>query len=595
MSHSQEPLGQSYKNESKQYPAPPRTFRILSMDGGPSGLRYLYSLLEVTRAEPSFLLDVDLFAGNSASSFLALYLASRTDDELADGPRAIEKAIQIQHQFLAALMPQGLRNKVKQGFNFLTGRKPLLRSDNFVSFLRQPEVFGDRKFEDLQRFALIVTFRLFNLPEDSDNPRPRRWGPHIYHNLLPDPSDPAYSSLHDLGYFGSPSPEFRTLPIAEISARSGAMPLFFPVHSGFVDGAIFANNPEVVSIAQTLKAREWLNIRYNRDEEGNFSPKGWIRGTEDLLLLSMGGGDAAFGGLRNDKALLESYRAVGPTQTVEDHSENNPHLLSWGWRKWLFDIKSPFLLLSLILNADAHGNNHQASNFLLPATSFRLNAISDQGIIRDLLHASLGLGKKNLLKEAEEDSIAWRKASPTLVEFFAHVYTDFGRVPTFPPGEPFSSDELDALPPHLLVVDRVVYEALRTLHVPPEQAIKLTLEYKESRATVSNVAQRIMDVNRYPGVPVLERIQDTFAHTEADTGEMLSFLMALIKNMFELAQPHQSNTTYLEVLIWVCFVWQTPDDQREMQRDLLTLISDPFYAMPLLEFLQEKEASVPHF
>ncbi len=370
------------------------------------------------------------------------------------------------------------------------------------------------------------------------------------------------------------------------------MPLFFPVHSGFVDGAIFANNPEVVSIAQTLKAREWLNIRYNRDEKGNFSPKGWIRGTEDLLVLSVGGGDAAFGGCKNDKILFDSYRAVEPAQAAEDHSDNNPHLLSWGWRKWLFDIKSPFLLLSLVLNADAHGNSHQASNFLLPATSFRLNAISDQGIVQDLLNASLGFGKKNLLKEAEEASIRWREASPTLVEFFTQVYTDFGRVPDFPPGEPLSSDELDALPPELLVLDRVVYEALRTLHVPPKQAVKLTLEYKKNRALVSNIAQRIMDVNRYPGVPVLDRIRDTFANTDADAEEMLSFLIALIKNVFELAQPHQSNTTYLEVLIWVCFVWQTPDDQREKQRDLLTLISDPFYAMPLLQYLQEREAEV---
>lgn len=75
------------------------------------------------------------------------------------------------------------------------------------------------------------------MPEVCETPgRQQRWQPVLLSNIA-------------RGDFSKGEPDI-DLPAREAAMRTSAAPTFFPLHGGYADGAIFANNPSLVGVAK---------------------------------------------------------------------------------------------------------------------------------------------------------------------------------------------------------------------------------------------------------------------------------------------------------------------------------------------------------
>ncbi len=574
-------MPQTTPGDTPPQKTPPRQFRILTFDGGPSGLRYLYNLQEIIKIAPTFLSSVDLFVGNSNGAFLALYLASRTADELKYGPKIIKELIELDVEFVKKMQPGGWMNWMVQGARFLSGCKPLLLLDGLYEFMQRPDVFGHKRLNDLKQKVAIVTFRLFSFVRDKENPMARRWGPHIYHNLLPDPSDPNYTKEFDRIYFGSNNPEFRELSLAELVLRSGSMPMLTPIHGGFIDGSVFANNPEVVAVAQVLEARMWLNYRYNRDNDGNFSPKGWIRGVQDLLLFSLGGDDRWFSTKRVEEEIQRAHQSP---------SNSAKHLLQWGWGNWMIRPTSPMLLLKLMLTSDARGNSQQTSKLMQAITSFRLSSQSEKGILSDMFKVVLGSGIKELLRDAQSDADRWVKASPPVITFIAEVYKRSGVLEQYKPeASTTNPSEEELASEDLSLLDQVTCSALQELGYSEVESLELTSWLCEARHHLGILASFVIDEEHNLAMSVTERIRIVFDDAEPLTLIARDIIGTFLSLLSKQQTPEEFNRTYLLTMLWLLLVWSMTPEHHEKQRPLLTLLGEPFYLIPLLQHFHELE------
>jgi patatin-like phospholipase/acyl hydrolase len=72
----------------------------------------------------------------------------------------------------------------------------------------------------------------------------------------------AHNSIHTHTY--THTHIHSTLSVREAALRTSAAPTFFPLHCGYTDGAIYANNPSLVGVAK-IKAHfprlKTMNIR----------------------------------------------------------------------------------------------------------------------------------------------------------------------------------------------------------------------------------------------------------------------------------------------------------------------------------------------
>jgi uncharacterized protein len=203
-------------------------YRIMTFDGG--GVRGSLMATLVKRLVdhfPKLLEQVDLFAGTSTGSVVALTLASgRSADALVDF-YSIEN-------LKSAFSPAR--------FHLF---RPKYSNANFKSLL-EGHFPGNPRLGDLKQHKLLApSFKL-------DDSRKHDWRPVFSHNF------PGSHHLDEL--------------VVDVALRSAAAPTIFPSHQGHVDGGMMANNPSTAAIALAL---------------GHNYPRPHL---DDLCLLSLGTG-----------------------------------------------------------------------------------------------------------------------------------------------------------------------------------------------------------------------------------------------------------------------------------------------------------------
>lgn len=203
-------------------------YRIVTFDGG--GVKGALMATLVKRLSdhfPGFLEDVDLFAGTSTGSVVALTLASGLSaDTLVN--------FYSQDNLRSAFSPSR--------FNWF---RPKYSNANFRSLL-ESHFPGNPRLRDLTKHNLVApTFKLDSLKKHD-------WCPVFAHNF------PGSSHLDEL--------------VVDVALSSAAAPTIFPSHLGHIDGGMVANNPSTVAVAMAL---------------GHKQPRPAL---EDLRLLSIGTG-----------------------------------------------------------------------------------------------------------------------------------------------------------------------------------------------------------------------------------------------------------------------------------------------------------------
>ncbi|MDO9694201.1 MAG: patatin-like phospholipase family protein [Candidatus Latescibacteria bacterium] len=214
------------------------TYRILSMDGG--GIRGLMTAIILQRltATPGLerLVDsADLLAGTSTGGLLALGLAKGLDLDLLrrtyveKGPRIFDDS------WLDDVMDLG---KLRGADYSITNLKRELQN-----------LLGDATLGQLHKRVLITTFDL-----DNEDPRRRTWKPKLFHNFPGPNSDRAHLAR-------------------DVALYTSAAPTYFPSVDGYIDGGVYAANPAMCALAQSLDRR--------------YSPTPLL---DEVVLLSLGTG-----------------------------------------------------------------------------------------------------------------------------------------------------------------------------------------------------------------------------------------------------------------------------------------------------------------
>lgn len=196
------------------------TYRILALDGG--GIRGLYTAVLLNRLEaqvPGFTGRVDLLAGTSTGGILALGLAKGMS------PQALSDLYQNGGN---AIFSRTLWHEIRD-LGELAGAK--YDNKNLIRIIQS--TFGNGTLNDLlPRHVLIPSFDLDN---EAAPPTPRMWKPKFFHNFAGSDSDGVQK-------------------IADVALRTSAAPTYFPVHQGYVDGGVVANNPSMAALAQAIDA-----------------------------------------------------------------------------------------------------------------------------------------------------------------------------------------------------------------------------------------------------------------------------------------------------------------------------------------------------
>lgn len=203
------------------------TYRVLSLDGG--GIRGIVTvvLLQRLAGEPDlegWLDQVDLIAGTSTGGLLALGLG-RGLDLAAIEDLYLSKGDEIfDDSWLDNVVDLG---KVIGADYDLKGLRTELR-----------RVLGDTTtLGDLARRVLLTTFDLDNGDDPNrSGAEPRTWKPKLFHNFPGDGSDADVLAW-------------------KVGLYTAAAPTYFPSFEGYVDGGVYANNPAMCALAQTLDAR----------------------------------------------------------------------------------------------------------------------------------------------------------------------------------------------------------------------------------------------------------------------------------------------------------------------------------------------------
>ena len=203
------------------------TYRIITFDGGGVRGSLMATLVKrLVNQFPNLLDQVDLFAGTSTGSVVALTLASgNSADTLVN--------FYSQENLKFAFSPSH--------FNLF---RPKYSNANFRKLL-ETHFPGNPRLRDLKYRLLAPSFQL-------DNVKHQDWWPVFFHNF------PESKHLDDL--------------VVDVALRSAATPTIFPSHQGYVDGGMMANNPSTAAISYAL---------------GHVQPRPAL---EDLRVLSIGTG-----------------------------------------------------------------------------------------------------------------------------------------------------------------------------------------------------------------------------------------------------------------------------------------------------------------
>lgn len=437
---------------------PDPKFNILAIDGGPSGGASARMLRVLARKQPGLISRAHLLAGNSFGSMIALYLASLDEEWLTDRVHETLRrlhiltdlyydALALDFQVDRSLGPVGITRQVGAKVATAawrlgrvgTGLGTLGTMENVRRLMMQPwrddrpgAGLEDRTLRDLNRYVAILGFDVAVGPWDFFDQyglvlQPRPWGVRVFHNLAPDPGEDALwdSSHFQEATFGSWADN--DLPLIEVLLRSSALAPAVPIHAGFLDGAMFGNNPTMAAVALTLQFRRWLNRRVDRGTSSR--PLVPVQGAEDLVALSIGGEDAFFahGKLNSDlvrsrqhaeefrrhrrlpdrmrerslaarterlskKGLLEGFtpelqtaahaararlaRLVGRSPASTEPQPGEEPLLdaqrAWGAWRWLIRNDNLALLVEAFMTGDSRGVAYQVDEVLPPGQHLRV-------------------------------------------------------------------------------------------------------------------------------------------------------------------------------------------------------------------------------
>jgi patatin-like phospholipase/acyl hydrolase len=177
----------------------------MTFDGGGVRGSLMASLVKrLTQHFPDLLEQVDLFAGTSTGSVVALTLASGfTADTLVN--------FYSQDNLRSVFSPSH--------FNWF---RPKYSNENFRTLLEN-HFPGKPRLGDLNKHKLMApSFKL-------DDRKEHDWRPVFFHN---------FPGSHHMDEW-----------VVDIALRSAAAPTYFPSHQGYIDGGMMANNPSTAAIA----------------------------------------------------------------------------------------------------------------------------------------------------------------------------------------------------------------------------------------------------------------------------------------------------------------------------------------------------------
>lgn len=280
------------------------TFKILSCDGG--GIRGLITALLIQDLDQKYNLikKADGFAGTSTGGLIALALANGTAiADIVEIYQTKGKEIFECNGWCFGEAEESFTNEANSNLERPGYRASMYTNAGLLKIAKN--LFHDAKLSDLSKLAVINTARLWD-------PKIQSWAPCTFSS---DKNNP-----------------FSNISLCDAALATSAAPTYFPPYqiSGlgyFVDGGLFANNPSVTAIAETLSSRK-------------------IQSLDDMRLLSIGTGMSPEG--------------------ITPKSIGNP--LDWGISSWLWPFKSGTVpsvaLLKLTMDATSKNSELEAKRLL---------------------------------------------------------------------------------------------------------------------------------------------------------------------------------------------------------------------------------------
>ena len=183
--------------------------RIMTFDGG--GVRGALTARVLSRLSeniPNLLKRVNMFAGTSTGSLIALGLAAGIEIEWLDQLYSVELC-----RYIFKRQSRGLTQP----------RYSLERLQKVLELVFPSNL----KLKDLEYNVLIPAFKVKACPENRNS-----WGPVFFSNL---------SDADD-----------QDARVIDAALASCAAPIFFPSHQNYIDGAVVANNPSTIALAYAL-------------------------------------------------------------------------------------------------------------------------------------------------------------------------------------------------------------------------------------------------------------------------------------------------------------------------------------------------------
>lgn len=310
--------------------------RIIAMDGG--GVLSVTSLLLLERMaamEPELLPRANVWSGNSAGAINALRLAM-------PGMSSVEQVAAIDQciAFWRDDFDHLIHRRPVGELCALAGQLPFYETRKLHAYLAE-HFYGSTRLEQMAPVA-VTTLKLDAVQPDvlgspghveREPDAHRSVLPQVVHNFTPvvDLAD------RDMERF---SPRCRAVDLA---VASSSAPVMAPIFSNHVDGALFANNPSMCTLAAALNAY-------------HVTP-------QDAVILSLGAG--------------ANPRYVQTTKRYEE----------WGYAPWLLDPQRPLLLLQVFIDAVTATVDYQCRNLLGEDAYVRLNPILPEEVDTTSRHA----------------------------------------------------------------------------------------------------------------------------------------------------------------------------------------------------------------
>jgi patatin-like phospholipase/acyl hydrolase len=288
-------------------------YRILALSGG--GVRGVIPALILGRLEqarPGLLARTTVFAGTSAGGVLALMLATSDDPATR-----LDDCI----WFWQRPDPFGKIQPLA-----LTGAAPVYHD----GALRRAvyEVLDPRlRLRDLARCVAVATVELDSMARRRVN---RRWWPRVFHNFptaldeLQRRDDWTLANYGLPGVARQPDDDAR---VVDVAVRTCSFPISLPSYQGYLDGALFANNPSLAALSLVLDHERLL-------APGALHPLQNPVGDalQRVRLLSIGTGYHAY------------FQRGAP---------------SWGVGKWMVDLQHPGRFVDVAADVMAYTINQQ--------------------------------------------------------------------------------------------------------------------------------------------------------------------------------------------------------------------------------------------